>query len=260
MTQVTEHPPGRWCWMELATADPEAAKAFYGDLLGWEFHDTPAGPAMVYTFIRKEGDDLGALYAQPAEQRQQGVRPHWLPYVSVRDADAVAARADELGGRVVAGPFDVGEAGRSAFVADPQGATFGLWQAKEHGGAQRCGEPGTLAWTELRTGDPGAASRFYSELLGWRPVTEEVGDGEYTEWKQGEVSTGGMMALREEWGPVPPHWGIYIQVDDVDSATERAAGLGSQVRKAPTEIEGVGRFSLVADPQGAGLALIELRG
>lgn len=257
MTQVTRHPAGRWNWMELATSDPEAAKGFYGELFGWDFHDTPAGPGMTYTFIRLDGDDVGALYAQPKEQQDRGVPPHWLLYVAVDDADAVAARAGDLGGRVTAGPFDIGSAGRSAFLADPRGAVFGLWQAKEHPGAHRIGETGAMIWTELATDDLVEAERFYTGLFGWG-VRTDTGEPPYTEFRQGETSVAGMLEIQPEWGPVPPHWGHYVSVDDPDAVAARAEELGGRLQVPPKDVPEVGRMAQIVDPQGARLSVIRL--
>jgi len=259
MTRMTEHPHGHWCWMELSTTDADGAKAFYGELLGWDFFDTPAGPDMTYTFLRLDGDDVGALYAQPAAQREAGVPPHWLIYAAVDDVDAAVARIGELGG-VAEGPYDVGEAGRCAMVTDPQGARFALWWAGEHCGAARLGEPGAWVWSELLTRDPEAAEAFYGGLFGWGcQASPSAPPGTYSEWKDGDESVGGLMELPAEWGgAVPPHWMLYLQVEDPDATAARAAELGGRVEVPPTDVPGVGRFTLLADPQGARFTAMRL--
>lgn len=265
MTHVTKHPPGNWCWLELVTTDPEAAKRFYGDLLGWEFHDTPAGEGMVFTFIRLHGDDVGALYAQPAAQRQQGVPVHWLGYVAVADSDAAAERTEALGGRVLAGPFDVGTAGRNAILADSQGAAFGVWQAREHVGAHRVEEPGAMAWRTLMTHDPAKAGEFYGGLFGWG-WKESVTIPDYSEWTRGPEEGsgegrkvhGGAMTLPEEWRHGTAHWIHYFQVEDPDATAARAEELGGTVPVPPTDIPGGGRFAYVTDPQGGAFAVLRL--
>ena len=57
MPEMKEYKPNTFCWPELATSDPEGAKKFYGDLMGWSFHDEPVGPDAVYTMALK-GDKL----------------------------------------------------------------------------------------------------------------------------------------------------------------------------------------------------------
>ena len=260
MAKVARYAAGRWCWMDLATPDPEAAKAFYGDLFGWEFHDMPASPGETYTFVRLGGDDLGGIYRQPTAEREAGRPAHWVLYVAVDDADATLARAAELGGQVSGGACDVGSAGRSAMLADPQGAGFALWQAKDHAGAGRFGETGAMGWAELLTPDPGAAGEFYSGLFGWGRKDSTPPPVRYVEWTDGDTSIGGMMAIPEEWGPVPPHWIHYLMVADCDATVARAGELGGEVRVPPTDIADVGRFAYLADPQGAVFAVITLAG
>ena len=89
MGKRESYEPGTFCWVDLATADAEGAKAFYGGLFGWETEDTPVGQSGTYTMLRLEGDDVGGLYEMGQEQREQGVRPYWLSYVSVESADAL---------------------------------------------------------------------------------------------------------------------------------------------------------------------------
>jgi hypothetical protein len=258
MTKVDGFPPGHWCWFELATTDAAAAKAFYGALFDWDFHDTPAGPDQLYTFVRLGGDDVGALYDQPAVQREAGAPVRWTLYVSVDDAAAAAARLAELGGRVTAGPLDVGSAGRTVVLADPQGAELALWQAGDHPGSRRVRELGALVWAELLTTDPAAAGEFYSGLFGWGRKASDAAGADYTEWTEDGGSLGGMMAIPAEWGPVPPHWMLYLAVADCDATAARAEELGGGVRVPPTDIPGVGRFAYLVDPQGAAFAVIRM--
>lgn len=101
------------------------------------------------------------------EQAAAGVLPHWLCYVAVGNADESVRTARELGGTVVADPFDVMTYGRMAILNDPGGATLAIWQPGTHVGAQRVGEPGTLSWCELATREPKAAEKFYGGLFEW---------------------------------------------------------------------------------------------
>jgi uncharacterized protein len=105
--------------------------------------------------------------------------PHgvWNTYISVEDADEATARARAAGGTVLSEPSDVGDAGRMAVLADPEGAVFCVWQAREHRGATIVNEPGSLNFNVLNTRDPEAAKRFYSAVFGW--TTLDVGSGEF---------------------------------------------------------------------------------
>src|SRR5215475_5243831 len=128
MGERTRYEPGTFCWAGLATSDPAAATAFYTSLFGWEAEAPPAGETGTYTILRHAGREVAILYRQTAQARAAGAPPHWTSYISVEDADAIAARAGQLGGAVAfRPPFDVPGA-RVAAIADPAGAIVSLWQ------------------------------------------------------------------------------------------------------------------------------------
>jgi len=52
MAHIDKHAPGEFCWLELATTDQNAAKAFYSSVLGWSINDFPMGPNEVYTMFQ----------------------------------------------------------------------------------------------------------------------------------------------------------------------------------------------------------------
>ena len=248
MTNVDKHEPGSFSWPELATNDPAAAKKFYTNLFGWATVDSPAGPDMVYTTLKKGDRSVGALYQ---DAKEKNIPPHWNMYVTVASADAAAQKAKGLGGKVLAEAFDVMEFGRMAVVQDPQGATICLWQAKQHIGAQVVSEPGALCWCELDTTDTASAQKFYTGLFGWGAKVSP----EYTEWQMNGTSIGGLMKIPKEWGPVPPNWLVYFASDDVDATAAKAAKAGGKTIVPPGDIPDMGRFAVLADPQGAVFAI-----
>ena len=248
MTNVDKHEPGSFSWPELATNDPAAAKKFYTSLFGWATDDSPAGPDMVYTTLKKGGRSVGALYQ---DVKEKNIPPHWNTYVTVASADAAAQKAKGLGGKVLAEAFDVMEYGRMAVVQDPQGATICLWQPKQHIGAQVVNEPGALCWCELDTTDTASAQKFYTGLFGWGAKVSP----EYTEWQKKGTSIGGLMKIPKEWGPVPPNWLVYFASDDVDATAAKAAKAGGKTIVPPGDIPDMGRFAVLADPQGAVFAI-----
>jgi predicted enzyme related to lactoylglutathione lyase len=258
MTQVTRHEPGSFSWAELATSDPRGAKEFYGSLFGWHSLDNPTGPGPedIYTRLQIDGDDVCALYRMMPEQASRGVPPNWLCYVTVSSADEAAKRAKELGGTVVAEPFDVMSYGRMAIFQDPTGAMFAVWQPRTHIGALRVNEPGALCWCELATREPEAAGEFYSGLFGWS--LKASADSSYTEFLRGEAAIGGMYALPPGSADVPPNWMIYFQTSDCDDTADRAKALHGEVLVGPKDMLGVGRFAVLQDPQGAAFSIIEL--
>lgn len=253
MAEITSHPPGAFCWIELGTTDQKAAKDFYGKLFGWTFQDSEMGPGMTYTIFKLKGRDVAACYTLDAA-KMPGVPPHWMTYVATADAGASATRAAELGGKVTLPAFEVGEFGRMAVLADPQGGNFCVWEPKQNPGIGIHNEPGAFCWGQLNTTDTASAEAFYKALFGWQAKTG-TGDGmTYTEWMLGGAPIGGMMAM-PPGAPAPPHWLPYFAVADCDAAASKAAALGAKTYVPPTDIPGSGRFAVLADPQGATFAI-----
>jgi predicted enzyme related to lactoylglutathione lyase len=119
---------------------------------------------------------------------------------------------------------------------------------------------GHFVWYELATSDPAAAQRFYSALTGWgTQAFEGSGDTPYTMWTNGEKPVGGLWQLQSELASqgVPPHWLPYISTDDVDETVTEVTDLGGKVIVPPTDIPNMGRFSVLADPQGAFFAIFK---
>ena len=67
-----------------------------------------------------------------------------------------------------------------------------------------------------------------------------------------------MMAIREEWGEMPAYWAIYFAVADVDAALAKATGLGAKTVTPILEVEHVGRFVYLQDPQGGQFTILQL--
>jgi predicted enzyme related to lactoylglutathione lyase len=243
MADRTSHPPGTLSWADLATRDLETAKSFYGGLFGWEFDDQPIGEGQVYSMARLRGLEAAALF------NTQEQPPHWSVYVTVESADDAAARASELGATIVAGPFDVFDAGRMVAVQDPTGAIIAAWQPGASIGARVVNEPGALAWADVVTPDPDAAARFYGDWLGW--TAEEVPQaGGYRIIRNGDRTNGGMQRLDPSMGETPPHWLPYYGTEDLEQARTRVEESGGRTLVGPMEVP-AGAFAIVADGEGS---------
>ena len=213
---------------------------------------------MVYTMLKLDGKDVGALYHMPGEMTSQGIPPHWLSYVSVASADETAAKAKALGATLMKEPFDVIDMGRMAVIQDPTGAVFALWQAGTSTGAGIYNVPNTLCWNELATGDTAKAGDFYTGLFGWGKNVQEMGAMTYTSFMNGDRPAGGMYKPTPEMGEMPPNWLVYFAVDDTDAKVAKAKELGRQHCAPPMDIPQVGRFAVIQDPQGAAFGIIKL--
>ncbi|HUS08233.1 MAG TPA: VOC family protein, partial [Bryobacteraceae bacterium] len=210
MPHIEKHAPGAFCWVELATTDQPAAKTFYTSLFGWQVVDRPMGPNDFYSMFQLEDAHVAAAYTMRPEERSQGVPPHWMLYISTGSADQSAAKAAELGGKILAPAFDVFDIGRMAVLADPAGAVFSVWQAKKHIGLGLTGVPGTLCWADLNTPDVEGAKRFYTGLFHWNISAGEKDPSGYLHIQNGEEYIGGISPSAHLTPNVPPHWMLYF--------------------------------------------------
>ncbi len=115
---------------------------------------------------------------------------------------------------------------------------------------------GRFVWYELMTTDPKAAIAFYSEVIGWK--TQPFGEGgDYTMWVGSQGPLGGVVALPEQARSmgVPPNWMSNVEVADVDATLARARRAGATVHHGPEAVPTVGRFAVIADPQGAAISI-----
>ena len=261
--RVDQYVQGQACWVELASHDAVAGKQFYAELFGWKSQDMPI-PDGIYTMFglatdSGEGqDDIGAAYQMPTQMAEQGVPTSWLVYFAVDSVDETVKSVESGGGSLTMGPCDVGTAGKMALFTDTEGAKFAVWQAGDHVGSRRQGEHGTLCWVELASRDPESAKAFYPNVLQWQSQRGDMPEFEYTEWLVAGKPMGGMLQMTEEWGDLPPHWMLYFCVDDCDEAAAKASHLGGKVCVPPTDIEKVGRFAVINDPQGGFFSVITL--
>jgi len=257
MTNIEKYAPGSFCWVELCTTDQNAAKSFYSSLFGWGVNDSPLGPGEFYSMFKLEGRDAGAAYTMGKEQRAQGVPSHWNIYIAVESADAAADRAAKLGGKALAPAFDVFDVGRMANIQDPTGATFAVWQAKQHKGMGITGVDGTLCWADLSTSDPAEASKFYTGLFGWKIAASENDPSGYLHIQNGENFIGGVPPAMYRDPNVPPNWLLYFLTSNCDATAAKAKQLGAKVNIEPMTIENVGRMAILADPQGAVFSIFQ---
>lgn len=119
---------------------------------------------------------------------------------------------------------------------------------------------GSFCWNELASKNAEAATKFYSELLGWKFKQGVFDEVVYNEIMGGEKPVGGVYQMGTEFGDAPSHWMAYVAVDDVDASAKLVEELGGKVCVQPSEIPNVGRFCVITDPTGATLSLITLSG
>jgi uncharacterized protein len=283
--------PGVPCWVEASEPDPEAALDFYGGLFGWEFEDVmPLSSEGRYFIAGGEtrgssnfdlsGGDVAALRSIPEAAPPMAV---WNTYFWVDSADEAASKVRDAGGGIATEPFDFVDACRMAVCTDPEGAAFGVWEAREHKGARLVNDPGALVFNGLNTRDVQGARSFYGAVFGWQTGT--IGGGAegwtlpgYGDWLEREHHPGLRNQMAEAGAPegfedvvasiipmaddqpdTPAHWSVTFAVDDADAAAKKATELGGKVIVPPfdgpwsTSTYTI-RVTVLADPQGATFA------
>jgi len=258
------YPHGVTSWVDTEQPDPEAASRFYGELFGWTLTEAmPPGAPGSYLIATLDGADAAAI--APGEGAAR-----WNTYVAVDDCDATAAAISAAGGEVAMAPVDAGPGGRTAWIVDPTGAPFRLWQARKRPGAQVANVPGAWNFSILRTPEPQRAADFYGTVFGWEVdaaaggMIRVPGYGDHLEatvdpdirTRQAEAPprfadvTAG-LAVTDPGSPAS--WSVTFTVAERDQAAERATALGAEV-VSTTETDWT-REARIRDPQGAELVL-----
>jgi uncharacterized protein len=263
--------PGVPCWVDTSQPDPEAAVTFYSDLFGWEFRDAmPPGSEGKYFIARIRGRDVAAVGSVPETAPPTAM---WNTYIWVDSADRTASDVRDAGGQALMEPFDVMDAGRMAVFADPEGAAFCVWQAKENKGAGIVNEAGSLNFNGLNTRDVEGARSFYGSVFGWQTLTlggagemwTLPGYGDYLEQSnpglREQIAQAGappgfedvvatINPILDDQPDVAAHWSVTFAVDDADATAAKATDLGGEVIVPPFNAPWV-RMTVIADPQSA---------
>jgi uncharacterized protein len=197
----------------------------------------------------------------------------WNTYIWVDSADQTASKVLDAGGKALMEPFDVMDAGRMAVFADPEGAAFCVWQAKQHKGARIVNEAGSLNFNGLNTRNADGAKPFYGSVFGWETLRLEGGAEMWTLPGYGDHLEQANPDLRKQMAEagapagfedvvasinpiphdqpdVPAHWSVTFAVDDADATAAKATELGGKVIVPPFDAPWV-RMTVIGDPQGA---------
>src|SRR3954447_21543908 len=281
MSERDDYAPGVPCWVDTWQADAAATAAFYAELMGWETErTTPDDAEAQYVMCRLRGRDVAAIGSGVAGAGASGVggagasasaagpgaspagTAHtpaaWTTYVQVASVQDTVAKAREAGGAIVAPPFDSLDGGRIAILADPVGASFGVWAPGAHRGAQVVNEPGAWTMSVLLCDDAEPAKRFYGATLGWTGDPFPLGDAEGTLFRLdgyvgGEPSQPvprDVVAVMAPASGRPAGWVAGFWVDDADATAARAPELGGTVVAGPFDTA-ISRDAVIADPGGA---------
>jgi predicted enzyme related to lactoylglutathione lyase len=252
MPQPNVH--GRFVWQELIAKDTAASAAFYSKVVGWRTQAAPRTPE--YTVFAVDGAGVAGLQPLSGDARGAGAVAHWLPYIGAQNVDETAAAAVRLGGKLIKAPYDLPDGGRVAEVADPQGASFGLYHSSHPGSAPADSQgPGQFSWQELATTDYEAAFDFYRELFGWQ-VMERMNMGDsmvYLIFGWDGAQRGGIYKSSKPGAGA--FWLPYATVKDIDATVAAVAKAGGQVVNGPMPVPDGGRIAQLLDTNGAMFAV-----
>jgi len=239
-------------WHDLMTPDVEAAKKFYGEVVGWAFE----AQMPEYTVALANGAGMGGIMATP--ENMKGMPPFWSGYIFVTDVDATCAKIKKLGGKIHREPWDVPDVGRIAVVGDPTGANFNVMAPlpREGGKMLPSSAMGAVGWNEAHVGDLNAAWKFYSEMFGWtKGRAMPMGDaGDYQLFQIDGKDVGGIMKKMDAM-PMPM-WAYYFMVDSIEAAMARLTKAGGKVANGPMQVPGDQWIVNAVDPQGAHFSLL----
>ena len=260
MGKRSEHAPGTFSWIELATSDQDAAKEFYAGVYGWTYDDRPLGDGSdsVYSLAMVDGSRAAAISPQ---QQGDPSPPHWNNYITVASADETAGKATGAGGTALAEPFDVMELGRMAVLQDPAGAVYCIWEPKENNGAEIVNEIGAFTWNELGTPDVEGAKSHYAEVFGWtyesmdmgeRPLLRDHQERRALERRHPPTGRGGA-------GDGAGVLDALYRRGSLDDAIGKIKELGGDTIMDPIEMDENSKFVAARDPQGAFFSVWEGR-
>jgi predicted enzyme related to lactoylglutathione lyase len=244
-----------FCWINMLTPQPDAARTFFTKVLNWTYGDMEGGMGH---FINVNGKVVGGIFDLNSPQTPPGTPPCIGVMVKVESADATGAKVASLGGKAMPA-FDIFDKGRMAVCFDLNGANFDVWQPRASQGMEADSmHHGAPSWFESLTSDPAKATKFYCDLFGWKyEVMAMSNHMEYTIFKLGDDRIAGMMKITPDMGPIPPLWSVYFTVTDADVSTKLAQSLGAKVCVPVTPIPNVGRFSVLTSPQGVTFCVIQ---
>jgi uncharacterized protein len=247
--EFTSYAHGTPCWTDVTSTDLPRAIEFYRALFGWDAEVAAEPEAGGYTMFKLDGKNVAAGSPPIGEPAAS----YWTTYLASDTVDDTAEKIRAAGGTVLMDPFDVFDAGRMTIARDPTGATFGVWQANRHIGAQLANDPGTMNWNECQTTDAEAAAAFYEAAFGVevKPYPMAEGRPPYNVIEVGGRGVAGIFEINEHMGDVPPNWSTVFAVANTDETVAKAKELGGTALVEGMDLPDIGRMAVLQDPTGA---------
>jgi predicted enzyme related to lactoylglutathione lyase len=244
--------PGKFVWIDLATENPAASRAFYGAVFGWKFRDVEHA-ATPYTLIENANGKVGGMFFQvrPAGAK---VGARWISVMSVEDSSKAAQAVRDRGGQVLVAPTIVPGRGVHAVFRDPEGAAFAVLTNDGGDPPDTPVNDADAFWFDLFARDPAKEARFYAAVAGY-----EVDEGEVAGRARTILATNGIARAGVAHLPAnaeKPTWLPYILVNDVPGTLARATKAGGKVLLAPRADLLDGNLAVIGDPSGGVIGIV----
>ncbi|WP_068077276.1 VOC family protein [Novosphingobium lentum] len=262
------NPAGSFIWYELMSPDPDAAKAFYDNVVGWTIAPESPGDDMDYRMIaRSDGGNAGGVLRLTDDMQAHGARPLWLAYFYTADVDAAARAIEADGGKVQMPPHALDGVGRFAMLTDPQGVPFYIMNPTPppgmEGMASDVFSPSAVqrvSWNELASPDLAASKAFYAKHFGFEfnQVMNMGPMGDYCFIDHGGQQLGAIMQRQDERQPAV--WLFYFRVPSVAAGKAAIEAAGGTVLMGPHQVPTGDWIVLATDPHGAGFGLVGPKG
>jgi len=244
---------GRFVWIELFTSNVDASIDFYSKTFGWQAKENIVGEKTTYLLLNKDKPIARVVPRKPKDP--QSNQALWVGYLSTENIEETLDHAKKLGGHVITD--DSEKKRHKAIISDPQGGIVGL-MVEDSTPSQGMNHKNKLwVWSQLFSHNLQQATQFYTQLFGYiAKNTEYSPDKQVVLLTQNTVTRAAIAPLPEKM-PNRNRWVGFISVPNLTDTLNKAKQYGANVIYAPRPEVLDGRISVILDPNGALVGLIE---
>ena len=253
-TNTNEQLTGKFIWFDLATAEIEKQKEFYGAVFGWTFR--PIGNADDdYTLIVNGDHNVAGMFSvKPKEGANAGAL--WIGLMSTDNPASAITTVEQAGGAVHTPASTLANRGTYALLRDPEGALFGVMKSDSGDPPDKAAKIGDFLWMDLFANQPAKVSEFYQQLAGYEITKDEAKDNVDRLFLNSHgKARAGIVPLPEDANRAG--WLPYIKVADVNETLKKISDAGGMVMVAPDEDLLDGNLAIFSDPQGGVLGIVK---
>ena len=253
-TPTGQFTPGRWVWADLVSDDPEQAKAFYGQVFGWQFSNAGSSDSPYFLVLQKKQPIAGISRFKKQAGSQRAAR--WIGLLSVESVAQASQSISKAGGKVHIPKKHLPGRGDFALASDPEGALFGLIRSDSGDPEDQLPGINNFFWRELWANDASAMAKFYRSFAHYEIAHKNtLNDVDEVYLSVGEKLRAGIIQVQH--ANISSAWLPYIRVANLKQALEKVRQAKGEILIAPSENVRKGMVAIIMDPQGAALGLVE---